>query len=404
MTTSTWPRLPVVMYHSVGRPNPDWLWDELTCPAPFFAAQLAALAAHGYEPAGLDDVLESQVSGGVDSRRRVVLTFDDGYLDNWVYVYPLLKRAGWRGAVYVNPEFIDPGEQPRPNLEDYWAGRCSESDLRGHGFLNWSELEILDRSGVLRIASHSMSHTWHPISDEIVDFHRPGAFLPWLAWNARPDRKSQYLTEDQSGYVPLGTPVYRHGRSLGIRRWIPDPDVTAALTAHVARQGGAGYFERHDWQEQLREVAREADRGRGRAETDDELRERYTYEIVGARDVLSARLGRDVADFCWPGGAYNDDSWNLASAAGFRTITVRKSDRARWDDPTPGLVRRISDYHQYSLRGRRHNTRNPALLALACDHELGRRGARWALHVGKLMDAVGITRTVQPSDALAPPA
>ena len=76
-------------------------------------AKLAAFRSRGFAPASLDDVHDLQASGVSPRERLVVLSFDDGYLDNWVYVYPLLKRVGWKGAVYVNPEFVDPGEEPR---------------------------------------------------------------------------------------------------------------------------------------------------------------------------------------------------------------------------------------------------------------------------------------------------
>ena len=45
------------------------------------------------------------------------------------------------------------------------------------------------------IQSDTMTHTWHFCGDEIIDFHHPGNNkYPWLFWNARPERKSFYLT------------------------------------------------------------------------------------------------------------------------------------------------------------------------------------------------------------------
>ncbi len=386
-------RLPVVMYHSVGRPDPDWVWGELACPLPLFRRQLERFVALGYRPASLDEVHESQAAGAAPRDRRVALTFDDGYLDNWTYVYPLLKRAGWRGLVYVNPEFVDPGEQPRPNLEDVWAGRCAEADLPTRGFLNWAEIEILSRSGVLEIGSHSMSHTWHPTGPEIVDFHRPGLSTPWLAWNARPERKPFYLVEDQSGYVPWGAPVWRSGRSLGIRRFLPDPDVAAATTAHVAAHGGASCFAADGWEARLRDVAREADGGRGVLESDREMIERYEFEIGEASRLIGARLGKPVSHFCWPGGAYCDESWRVAAAEGFRTITVKPGDLGRWHDPDPRFIRRLSDHRRYSLFGRQRRTGDAGLLTAACDDQLGRTAARSRLRLRKLLDAAGLIRS-----------
>lgn len=384
------PRLPVVMFHTVREPDPDWLWDGLTCPVPMFERMIASLRSRGYGPARLDDLVALQESGTKPAGRRIVLTFDDGYLDNWVYVYPLLKRAGLRGIVYVNPEFVDPGKELRPTLADVWSGRIAATDLQTRGFLNWSEIEYLDREGVLEIGSHSMSHTWYPTSSRIVDYHRPGLDTPWLAWNARPERKPFYRVEDQSGFVPWGTPVFESGRSLGIRRYFPDPGVAAAVTSFVASHGGREYFQRPDWQVRLDEVAARSDAGQGRYESDEERDERYRHEIAGAFAILEARLDRPIRHFCWPGGAYCDESWQALEAAGYRSTTLRRNDRRRWETTEPRLVRRISEHRRFSFAGRSWSNGDPSLLATACDIELGRRSAPWEL---KLRKAVSAART-----------
>lgn len=369
------PRIPVVMFHTVNAADKSWLWDGLTCPLTLFEKKLKSFQARGYRATNLDEVYETQSSGDISPGRSVVLTFDDGYLDNWVYVYPLLKRAGWKGTVYVNPEFVDPGEELRPTLEDVWSGRCAMNDLQTQGFLNWAEIEKMDRDGVLEIASHSMSHTWYPTAADVQDFHRPGLDTPWLGWNARPERKSFYRVEDQSEYTPWGTPIHTNGRSLGIRQFFPDHDVAVATVEHVKARGGQAFFSKNNWREELISIAQEADQGRGREETDAEMTVRFEYEINEASRIIDARLGRRVKHFCWPGGAYCDEAWSIAEAAGYHSITVTRSDRRRWQGFDPRVVRRISEYRQYSFLGRRCETSNPMLLPVACDVELGRLGA-----------------------------
>lgn len=375
------PRTPVVMYHGVGRPQPGWLWRHLTTPVELFARQVTLLRRHGYAAIDLDAYAERVEAGAAGSRREVVLTFDDGYLDNWVYAYPILEREGWRGTIYVNPEFIDPGEAPRPNLKDVWNGRCRERDLPVRGFLNRAELSIMQASGVMTIASHSMSHTWYATGPEIEDYHRPGLPTPWLAWNARPDRKFAYLSEDQSGFVPWGTPIHRNGRSLGIRRWLPDPALAAAAAGFVAAGGGAPFFRRPDWRRELDEaVAPHA--GRGRAETDQEMLARYRHEIEESKRVLEDLAEAPVRHFCWPGVACNDESWALAEAAGYRTICVGSRDRGRTSTAAV-TVRRISCSDRVSVRGLAYRTNDPVFVLLACEGERGVQTRQWELKLRK---------------------
>lgn len=385
------PRIPVVMYHTINTPRMDWLWNGLTCRTELFRRQIEVLLARGYRPATLDEVHQIQAEGAAPRDKSVVFTFDDGYLDNWVLAYPVMKELGWKGVVYVNPEFIDPSEEPRFTLDDVASGACAESDLKTWGFMNRAELRILDESGVIEVASHSMSHTWYPTGPGVVDFHRPGLDTPWLAWNARPERKFAYMDEDQSGFVPWGTPIHEHGRSLGIRRWFPDPDIEPACRAEVEAGGGEAYFERSDWKERLAAVAAEADAGRGVPEADDDMLERFRHEIAGSMDALSEIVGRRVRHFCWPGGMYTDESWNAALETDILTLPVKRSDLVRWGQDDPRHLRRISSHDKVTFLGRRYETSDPAMLAAACDGELGRRSGRLELKARKSLRALGLT-------------
>ncbi len=383
------PRVPIVMYHSIGDPDAGWPWHDLTCPRELFTDQIKALAAAGFRAVGLDDVVRQQHAGRLDDRRQVVFTFDDGYLDTWTIAYPVMKRLGWRGTVYVNPEFVDPGCETRPTLEDVWAGRITRDALPVRGFLNWAEIAALDTSGFVEIASHSMSHTWYPIGPEIVDFHRPdGGYYPWLAWNARPERKFAYLSEDQSHFVPWGTPVHVHGRSLGIRRYLPDPAIAERTVALVAREGGAEFFRRPDWRERLLREAAAADTGAGRYETDEEMADRFRREIVDSLSVLSERLGRPVRHFCWPGGAYCDESWRIALEANVASLTVRRSDRRRWMSDDPRVLRRISDHQSFAVLGRTVRRTVPGVLVAACRAEAGVLLGTWRYRLRKVVAAL----------------
>lgn len=383
------PRVPVVMYHSINRPRPDWLWSGLSCPPALFARQLEALSRAGYRTVGMDEVRDHQTAGGPPPGKVVVLSFDDGYLDNWVHAVPLLRRYGMRGVVYVNPDFIDPSEEPRPTMDDVASGRIGPGELRSWGFLNRGELRALADEGILEVACHSRTHTWYPTGDAIVDFHRPGLATPWLAWNARPDRKHLYLTEDQDAFVPWGTPIHSHGRSLGIRRWLPDPDVASACAAAVRAAGGRVFFSGSGWRERLAAVAAEADRGRGRLESEAEKTNRFRDEIVDSRRDLEAIVGREVHHFAWPGGMYDDEAWEIALTAGYRTLPVKRSDQARWSKPDPRHVRRISCFDRITVAGRRLQARDPWLLLAACDEERARRGSRLHLRARKALTALG---------------
>jgi hypothetical protein len=169
------------------------------------------------------------------SGRSVMLTFDDGYLDNWVFVYPILKKYGMKGTIFVTTDFADPSLEKRLNLDDVWQGRAIMEELQPAGFLNWAEMKEMLDSGFIDIQSHGKTHTWYFSGPKIIDFHLPAekSKYPWLFWNERPDQKPFYLNEDQQSFLPWGYPVLEHDKSLDVRRFFPDPEAIKGLLGFV---------------------------------------------------------------------------------------------------------------------------------------------------------------------------
>jgi len=76
----------------------------------------------------------------------ICLTFDDGYLDNYVYVWPLLKKYNARATIFVSPAFVQENTEARPTLEEVWLGKADSGDLINAGFISWVEMEIMVQS------------------------------------------------------------------------------------------------------------------------------------------------------------------------------------------------------------------------------------------------------------------
>lgn len=319
------------MYHSVGRILADWAWSELTTPAAIFEDHLNALASAGYRTVTLRE-WSDHVSGRKPiTGRSVVLTFDDGYLDNWSYVIPMLERHGFHGVVLATVDFVDPAPGLRPTLRDVWAGRMRDDELDVRAFMSWDELRAGSESGVLDVQSHAVTHTWYPTGDEVVDFHHPGDSHYWLDWNAAPERKPFYLKELSTSRVAYGTPVYRHGKSLACRRFFPPPGEAEHCASFAARMGES-FFASPDWKERLRRelfARRRSHPEPGRYETEDERRTRVESEVVGSKRILSERLGRPVDFMVWPGGGYDDESMRIGRAT-YEAVTVAGPERRRF--------------------------------------------------------------------------
>lgn len=383
--------LPILTYHSVGRQMPDWAWSDLTTPFAVFDDHLRALRRAGYRSVTMQEWNAHARGQRAIDGKAVVLTFDDGYLDNWVFAAPLLERHGFTGTVLVTPEFVQRDDAVRPTLRDAWQGRVAEADLPVRAFMSWEELRRVSRSGVLDVQCHAMTHTWYPVSDEIVDFHHPGDAHYWLDWNQAPQSKPDYLAHLGQSIVPWGTPVYAHEKSLACRRHIRDTTEADRLAEFVERAGGRAFFEDPAWRERLRrEVEGEKRTGRGRPESDAEYHARLAHEIVASRDLIATRLDKPVEFFVWPGGGYTDESMAFARRH-YVAVTVSSHDRWRYRNrpgENPGLIVRRG-VPTLQARGR-DVFPNGAYLVDSLDEFRGSTWARRRRQIRKLAGVVAI--------------
>ena len=102
---------------------------------------MAYLASAGYRTLGARQ-LAGFLAGEPVPAKSVVLTFDDGYLDNWVHAHPVLQRHGFTAICFLVSGW--PGEgAPRANASDVAAGLMRELPR----LLNHREGEIAIENG-----------------------------------------------------------------------------------------------------------------------------------------------------------------------------------------------------------------------------------------------------------------
>ena len=343
-------KIPVVAYHSIANDH-DHLVHHLSLPLSIFERQLQYLHREGFQAVTLYDVHRFLRDGAPMPPRTIALTFDDGYLDNWVHAFPLLKKYGMKATIFVTTDFVDPLEGCRPTLEDVWRGAVAETDLTWWGHASWPELAAMQASGLVDIQAHTRTHAWYFTGDRIVDFHHPDDIYYWLDWNHHPGEKHSWLTRDVQSTVPWGTPVYEFSSTLLRPRYFDDPRIAEATTHRVAAGGGPAFFARPNWRAELQDVV-DSLRARledsGRFETDAEYAARVTEEMAGSRQIIATHLNKPVDFLAWPCGDYTPRLQRLAiEECGFlATVNVNKTGNRRGDDPTE--VRRIAFGQDYT--------------------------------------------------------
>ncbi len=364
--------VPVLMFHSVGMSEPGWVWQQLSERADAFEGFLKLLAARGYRTITLAELHDHMSGVRPCEPRSVGLAFDDGYLDNWVTVYPLLKKYGMRGTVHVNPDFVDPGNELRPRLDESSGDGADSAALDQTGFMNWAELEQVDQSGVLDVQSHSLTHTWYFTGPSIVDFYTPTSAVqyPWLAWNARPDRKPFYIQEDQTGFVPWGMPIFEHEKSLIARRFFPDSSCMDRVIDAFANEGGPERFAGDGRPEKLQELVQKVTGSPtfpGTYESEGDYETRVRGELSQSKAIIEQKLGKSVDYLCCPGGGSNAAVKRIALEVGYKSWNLSsREQREKRNRPgvDPREVRRMPSGRGVMFFGRHWGVGTEKLLFL----------------------------------------
>jgi peptidoglycan/xylan/chitin deacetylase (PgdA/CDA1 family) len=161
-------RVPILMYHYVSVPpaDADVYRRDLSVTPEQFESHLEYLEQAGYQVITLDDLLYALTQGRELPPKPIILTFDDGYEDNYLNAFPLLQKHGMVGHFFIISDFVNAG---RP------------------GYMTWLQIEEMSAAGQ-RFGSHSRDHP--DLRGKSVDY---------LVWQALGGMEA---IEEHLGYHP----------------------------------------------------------------------------------------------------------------------------------------------------------------------------------------------------------
>ena len=259
------------------------------------------------------------MSGEADAT-SILLTFDDGWSSVWSAAVPIARRHGVRFTLFLAPQCVEESQEVRSTLD---AGATPDEvaarDLGARPRLTWGEVVALQSSGVLDIQSHSMHHGVVFASAKLKGFVTPRGPFPL---NGLTPLVQRMATGDTVSFRPQpGTPLYEWGPSLTVSRRFLEPLGVREKCVQLARQDGAAFFERADWQQQLLAIAAETPVGEW--ESSDERRERLRLDLEGSRRTIEARVpGTRVTVLAPPWADIDPTLPDIARAAGYQLLVL----------------------------------------------------------------------------------
>lgn len=304
------------MYHSISRQT-----GKLHVSPELFEEQCCALSKAGWRGISLTEAEDHFLRGKKLPPRTCLFSFDDGYLDNYVYAEPILRAYGHQGVIFPALHMLEEGKKPRPNRDELASAPERRKELgdlhtprmiwragyrvREARFCSWSEIHRLREGGVMDAAPHSLTHGRVVSGLDFTKLHNSGkghGFFGVFPYEAL-----------------WGMPVFPTGYALSTRGYTLNPalfDLVRAMVPQKRKEAQNYLSDAGNRQNVLAAIKKLP--WLGRPETDVEFRARLFTEFSQCRKIFAERLGHTPVSFCWPWGASCKESVEEAERAGFR--------------------------------------------------------------------------------------
>lgn len=166
------PTLRILYYHSISN-----LPVRSSVAPEAFAEQMEHLRAHGYHILSLTEAVRYLIECTPFPAKSVVLTFDDGFADNYEHAFPVLARLHLPATIFLAASYIGAERLPTLTRTDFVPQP-----------LTWQQVREMHAHGV-EFGSHTLTH---PMLSQVT-----------LQDVRHEVRESKRMIEDR-----LGAPVY----------------------------------------------------------------------------------------------------------------------------------------------------------------------------------------------------
>jgi peptidoglycan/xylan/chitin deacetylase (PgdA/CDA1 family) len=151
-------RFDILVYHHVTEDSPE---SETVISPARFEEHLEALSKAGYTAVSAGDILDFVERGAPLPEKAVLITFDDGYLSNYEYAFPLLKKHSAKAL--ISPIGISMG-----------SDRYRNTDRLDIPHFGWEQAREMTGSGLLEIGSHSFDMHLYALAEPDPEACREG--------------------------------------------------------------------------------------------------------------------------------------------------------------------------------------------------------------------------------------
>ncbi len=149
--------VPIIMYHSILE-DKSRQGDYVVTPETL-EKDIKFLKKHGYSFILIKDLISYVYDGKPLPEKPVILTFDDGYYNNMLYLPPILEKHGAKASIAVVGKFTDTFSE-------------NDSHNPNYSHLTWEDIKELSKKEYFEISNHS--YNMHETKERLGCFKLKG--------------------------------------------------------------------------------------------------------------------------------------------------------------------------------------------------------------------------------------
>ena len=319
--------IPAILYHQI---NSYSNVDEK-----LFEEHIKYLSEKGYKGITSTEYINKTFD---KYEKNIMITFDDGYYDNYAKAFPILKKYNMKATIFLNSFYIK--NEIRENHTEIKGSRLANKEAimgyneTGNGttwqYMTWEEIKEMHESGLVDFQAHSHKHS--PIFSEIN--------LKGIHEKSTEDSSDIYLYGRETRF---GDPIFTKRGECSTKGYVIENEFFDKFNEFYKENNGVENFSA---------IAQDFINSKIgtliRQESEEDARERIFREGLENKNQIEEKLGNTVEIFCWPWGHKSDFGVEALEKAGYSSfVTTKKGTNSIWGNNTK--IRRV-ELREFTLK------------------------------------------------------
>ena len=231
-------------------------------------------------------------------KNSILITFDDGYKNNYTLAFPILKKYNMKATIFLNTKFIGKDEF----------------------YLNWDEIKEMYESGLVDFQLHTHSHQLTIKDISVLDFYdeESSPYFKRESYNLFFEGNYDEKKDKEKLY---GLPVFKLRSKISISGYKPKKDFLKKYQNIKQLQK----FNKNEKKDFLNKLFKEKQNEFFDKISEEQFRKTVEFEILENKKIIEKNLGKTPDCLAYPWGhRYNGNREDIRKLGVDVFITTRK--------------------------------------------------------------------------------